>query len=528
MNLLYERARPFWRSMLVASLWASLTVASSIGLLAFSGYLITLASFHPSIAMLSVAIVGVRFFGIARGGFRWLERMQSHATALRLRESFRMWFYERLELLAPMGLRHLRHGDVFHAFSRDVDQLEFLYVRVVAPPVVMLWISMGMLWGLSKVYCSLVWIFLTVPLVATLTTCFFSLVLKRWSHQAQGVAGRLQATLLEMLQGRMEYRILGTWGLWEKHLSEQEHLHNRLLARMNTAVAVMEAFMVSLGLFVALFSLLCMATVDVQSAPLWVASVLGIWAAGECIQGFPALALSLRNSQAAMKRLSETASSPLPKVPAPYAIGEGLLVQNLSFVWPDGEPLFQGFSLQLSPGQSAVLTGPSGCGKSTLAMILGGFLAPASGFCSLPGRRVAILEQFSQIFSGTLADNLRVAWGEATPETMDRVLQQVGLWDWACAQSPEKPEEAWVGEQGRSLSVGQRQRLAAARVLIAEAPLVILDEPAAHLDPESESHLLDVFLKDCRERQAVLLAIRHHTQFLSRFDQVVRMGGVND
>src|SRR5512136_1740514 len=125
---------PFRPRVLLAVLLGALTVGAGIGLLGTSAFLISVAALHPSIAYLQVAIVGVRFFGISRGVFRYLERLASHSVNLRLLAEYRIWLYEKMERLVPAIPLKRRSGDLLTLLTADVDTLENLFIRIIAPP----------------------------------------------------------------------------------------------------------------------------------------------------------------------------------------------------------------------------------------------------------------------------------------------------------------------------------------------------------------------------------------------------------
>ncbi len=130
--------------MLLALLLSVITMACAIGLMGTSAYLISYAALQPSIAYLQVAIVGVRFFGISRGVFRYLERLASHSVNLRLLSEFRIWLYRNLERLVPGILQERRGGDLLAMLTADIDTLENLFVRIMAPPSPHFLVTVGM------------------------------------------------------------------------------------------------------------------------------------------------------------------------------------------------------------------------------------------------------------------------------------------------------------------------------------------------------------------------------------------------
>lgn len=556
MKQVWALAMQEWKRMLWASFWAFLTVASSVGLMMSSGYILTYAALQPSIAVLSVAIVGVRFFGISRGAFRWLDRMISHETALHLLEHYRVWFYHRLEPLVPTSLRHIAKGELFQALARDVDSLEFLYVRVIAPPLVALWTTLLMAFLLGR-HGWIYWaIFASSQVVAIVISLSLLPRMAQSAQRARQRAGELHSTWMDVLQARQELRVRGTLATWEHELVRLESDFNAQTRRASWLTALGESILPWVGMM----GVLGVAWVGGEAVlsqnlggVLWVTLVLGAWAAFESVLAFPQLAQALQASQAAADRLQGIATLPVVRTPlekaSPLAPMESavrtsetttpslLSIKDITYQWPDGGLVFSHFDLEIQSGQSVALLGPSGAGKSTLVQILARFLDPSSGQVSLLGQsilqmtdsqvreKIAILDQAPQLFTGTLADNLRLAAPQASTDEMREALEQAGLWTWAMDKNPANPLDSWVGEQGNHLSGGQRQRLASAQVLLRPSLLIVLDEPAAHLDPEAEEMLLEVFFMHLRQHpQKALLVITHRQQFLHRFSRSSILG----
>ena len=129
---------PFKREIALATLLGLLTVGAGVGLMTTSAWLISAAALHPSEAALAVAIVGVRFFGLTRGVFRYLERLVSHDVTLRLLARLRVWVFQAIEPLSPGQIARFRGGDLLTRGAADVDTLQQLYIRVISPPAVAL------------------------------------------------------------------------------------------------------------------------------------------------------------------------------------------------------------------------------------------------------------------------------------------------------------------------------------------------------------------------------------------------------
>lgn len=522
---IWQLALPEWRKMLLASLFAFLATGSSVGLLYCSGFVLTYAALQPSISVIAVPIVAIRAFGLSRGAFRWLDRMESHDTALRLLERFRIWFYERLEPLVPTSLRHIRQGDLFQALARDVDSLEYLYARVISPVLVAIWTSILMAIILGIRSWKMLLVFFVFQGMAILLSFLLLPFLRKQAKKIRDLAATLQELIMDLHHGRQQLHVAGKWEQWISYFRILEAQHNRAVQKQNFAVAAAESV-------IPLCSALAVAAVAWLGAPLvvegslrpmeWVALILAVWAAFESVQGFPAMAHALQQSEAAGRRLLEIADLPPPPSPlfVPATTSAVVHLEDLGYRWPDGDFLFRHWNATLFPGKTYALLGPSGCGKSTLAHILCGFLQNTEGRIavseSTPSTWISLLDQHPQLFTGTLADNLRIAAPEASAADLQEALHKVGLGD--CDQ--------WIGEQGMHLSGGQRQRLAAARVLLRNSRLVVLDEPAAHLDAKSEEELLHLFVSEAKSKSFALLVITHRPQFLKLFDEKLYLNGI--
>jgi ABC-type transport system involved in cytochrome bd biosynthesis fused ATPase/permease subunit len=195
------------------------------------------------------------------------------------------------------------------------------------------------------------------------------------------------------------------------------------------------------------------------------------------------------------------------------------------------EPALDGLSLRLEPGERVALVGPSGSGKTTVVNLLQRFLDPEQGRVTLAGRDVrehrqsdvrraiAVAGQDAHLFSASIRDNLRLARPDATDRELELALRRARIWDWV-RTLPDRLE-TFVGEAGRELSGGQRQRLVLARALLAGAPLLVLDEPTAHLDTSTASALMRDVFAGAGDRTVLL--ITHRSEGLELVDRVLRL-----
>jgi thiol reductant ABC exporter CydC subunit len=534
---------PFRWSMGLAVVLGAATVGSGIALMATSALLISRAALRPSIADLSLLVVGVRFFGIARGILRYLERYVSHDVGLRLLARLRVWFFEIAEPLAPARLISHKSGDLLTRAVADIETLKDLYVRMVAPPAVALMVAVAVglyLWRFDP-WLAVVWLgfFLAagvaVPVIARLTS-------RRPGAAFIATRSDLQAELVDSLQGMADVVAFGQSG----RRSEAVRRTAGSLAAAQRRMAWIAGLQSALGSLVingAVVAVLVLAIARVEAGRLegvhLAMLVLLAAAAFEAVVPLGPALQALEGVLAAARRLFALADirpavsdplAPLPRRPTPEGGGVGLEVRNLRFSYADGEPpALRGVSFSLPPGRRVAIVGPSGAGKSTLVNLLLRFWDYTEGEILLNGvdlrryaqadvRRIfSVIPQQAYLFSGTVRENILLAKPEATEAEVEAAARRAQLQ--AFARSAPHGYDSWVGEGGLRLSGGERQRLALARVLLRDAPIVILDEPTANLDPVTERALLAEFWDALAGRS--LLMITHRWVGLDAMDEIL-------
>jgi len=541
--------RSFSGQVALSVLMAGLAIASGIGLVATSAYLISAAALHPSIADLQVAIVGVRFFGLSRGIFRYLERLTSHTVNFRLLARLRGWFYRRIEPLAPARLVSERSGDLLTRAVQDIDTLENFYVRVVGPPLTALLVVAGMAIFLGQFHPRLAWTLLTALLATGLGLPALLEALNRGPGRALvDSRSRLQVLLVEGIQGLADLLAFGSQVDW---LASVERAGGEL-ARIQMRLAWISGLQAALSQLAANLGVLAVLGVAVplvgsgQLAGVTLAVVvLASLASFEAVAPLSLAAQNLRTSLPAARRLFESADQPPAVVdspePLPAPQNPDLWVRDLNFNYLEA-PLSQdtsrdgqlnGISFHLPPGGRLALVGPSGAGKSTLASLLMRFWDYSSGEISLGGsdirgfrqedvrRVVGLITQSTYLFSGTLRHNLLLANLQASPAQVAEVVRQAQL-DHFIAGLPAGLD-TWVGERGLSLSGGERQRVAIARTLLRGAPLLVLDEPTANLDALTEQNFLRLLFEQILTPGSgrSLLLITHRLVGLEAMDEIL-------
>jgi ATP-binding cassette subfamily C protein CydC len=525
----------------LAALLGVLTILFGVGLMATAGFLISRAAEQPAVLSLTVAIVGVRFFGLARPIARYLERLVSHDVALRSLGAARAHVYDRLQRLSPAQLQGHRQGDLLAGFVSDVDSLQNLYLRGLLPPVVAFVAGAGAVGVVAAILPAAALALTAGLVVAGLAVPFAAAGLARRSAALQAPArGGLSSELVESLAGGAELVAYGRVGGRLERIRESDRKLVRVARRAAFADGTGEALrLLVMGATVAAVLALAVsahatgALDRVLIALLALASI----AAFEAVQPLPEAFRELRATIAAGERILElTGREPAVTDPAdPLPLPERrftLALEDVRVRYAPGErPALDAVNLELEPGSRVALLGPSGSGKTTVVNLLLRFVDPEAGRVTLAGRdlreyrqedvrrAIAVASQDSHLFSTTIRENVRLARPEATDDEFECALRRAGILDWV--RSLPDGWNALVGEEGRELSGGQRQRLVVARALLANAPVLVLDEPTAHLDGPTAERLIGDVLDAAADRTVLL--ITHRPEGLDRMDEIVRL-----
>jgi ATP-binding cassette subfamily C protein CydCD len=530
--------RGTWGWVALSVVLGALTVGSNVGLLGAAAWLISAAGLHPDISVLEVAIVGVRFFGIARGVFRYLERLVSHNVTFRLLARLRIWFYRALEPLVPARLMQFRAGDLLSRLVADVDALENFYVRVVAPPLVALVVTAGLGWYLSTFDARLAQVFLLFSLLLGAGLPWLAHLLSRRPGEELSLQrAALRTRLVDGIQGLADLSAFGRAG----DALAQVAVESRAYGRTRRRMAAIGGFDSGLGLLLTnlgMWSVLLVAIPLVRAgrldgamlAPLALITLAGF----EAVQPLPFAAQMLTDSLQVARRLFAVIDAqpavvdPPEPEPAPRSVE--LSVAGLRFAYARGDPpALDGFDLELPAGSRVAVVGPSGAGKSTLASLLLRFWDYADGRIQLGGvdlrrlssedvrRLFSLIPQRPYFFNETIRQNLLLASPGADDSRVRAAARQAQIDDFI-ASLPQGYETV-IGEHGFRLSGGERQRLAIARALLKDAPVLILDEPTANLDPIAERRVLELLFSLDRRRS--LLLITHRLVGLEQMDEIL-------
>lgn len=525
-----------WMALSIV-LW-TLTVGSGIGLMATSAWLISAAALQPSISELSIAIVGVRFFGISRAVFRYLERLTSHSVTLRLLSRLRTWFYASVEPLAPAALTTHRGGDLLGRIVSDVEILQEFYVRAFAPPLVALIIALFML-----VFMASFQPILAIGLLPFLFIAGFGLpILVRLSSARPGrqlvvIRSKLQAKVVDSLHG------LADLIAYDQDLSTFRQVQSLSLdfAAQQRRMSWITGFHEGAGILLSNLSMwiiLVLAITLVDRGNLdgvYLATLtLGTLALYEAFQPLPLAAQQMDSSLQAAKRMFEILDTEQEVADRPFVgpqpEGIDLRIRDLRFQYrPDGPWILDKLSLQLPPGKWMAIVGPSGAGKSTLANVLFRLWEYDEGQILLAGRDIrdyaqedvrhlmSMVAQDSHIFNASVDENIRIANPELDEAGVQTAAQTAHLHDFI--QTLPTGYATRVGELGMQLSGGQRQRLLTARAIAKGSPIMILDEPTANLDRVTARSVLHTVLELVQGNS--LLLITHHLIGMERMDEIL-------
>lgn len=513
-----------------------------VGLLGLSMWLITRSGEQPPILHLTFAIVGVRALAIGRAAFRYAERLASHNAAFAQLSTLRASTFEALIPRIPGAFESHRRGEALSAFVDDVDQLQDEPLRVRQPLLVS-----GVVVALSIICVALVSpvaaLILTVMLALTGTIAVF--VAERMAGAEDRELSAARAGLVDALLDRFaSAEVLAAFGATQQQRDRIEASEARLTrvqlrraraAGVTGALLALGSAIATLLVFVALLPVLgegggFWAGV---SAPLFAAVVVVPAAMFEVFAQVPAAIAARRTVRASAERVAALTETPLPAeipVDTPAALLGVVSIADAQAARSGAEPLISvrdlsvrhpgavhdavsGVSFDLAPGETLVMTGESGAGKSTLALALVRFLDYRGSYrlygvevrdASIAEVRgeVGLCEQVPHLFNSDLRQNLKFARDTASDEQLFEALDLVGLGEWARERGGL---DAAVGEHGALVSGGQAQRIALARAILADFPVVVLDEPTAGVDREVADRLLTDLIGAVPTDRAVVL-----------------------
>ncbi|MFZ1517562.1 MAG: thiol reductant ABC exporter subunit CydC [Ignavibacteriaceae bacterium] len=525
----------YW--MLLAALLGFFTVGSGIGLMMTSSYLIAKAAMQTPIYQLQVAIVGVRFFGISRGIFRYLERYISHNVTFKLLAKFRVWFFKSLIPIVPSKTIDFSSGDLLSRSIEDIESIEHIFVRVISPPFIFVATSV-LMFGLLSIFSltySLIFIFMFGTSAVGIPLLTF-LLSNKTGKEIILLKSKLKEFSIDNIQGLSELIFYNQKDRW---INEFYELNNKLLKaekRMNNIQSLHESLtglMMNITVVIMLLSAIPDVTSGILEGVYLSVISIGIMASFEAVMQIPQAFQYLSKSTEAGNRLfeiTETATYQPEQYSAKNStLDYNLRLDNISFSYNYKTNALSNISFSINPGEKVAIVGASGAGKSTIVNILTKLWEYNSGNIFL-GREIytnisedrirniiSVVPQKVHLFTGTIKENLLVAKPDATDDELILALSKVNL-ETLVNSLPEKLNTN-IGEFGKKLSGGESKRLTIARAFLKDSQIIIFDEINSHVDNLTEKKILETISNIPKEKS--ILFITHRIVQMKMFDKII-------
>ncbi|MEB6379108.1 cysteine/glutathione ABC transporter ATP-binding protein/permease CydC [Leclercia adecarboxylata] len=521
---------------------AIVTLLASIGLLTLSGWFLSASAVAGFAGLYSfnymLPAAGVRGTAITRTAGRYFERLVSHDATFRVLQHLRVTTFSKLLPLSPAGLVRYRQGELLNRVVADVDTLDHLYLRVISPLVGALVVIVVVTLGLCLLDVNIALV-LGGIMLATLVILppLFYRAGKPTGENLTRLRGEYRQQLTGWLQGQAELTIFGASRRYRAQMENTELNWHEAQRKQSELTALSQALMLLIG-GLAVMAMLWLASGGVggntQPGPLIALFVFCALAAFEALAPVTGafqhlgqvVASALRITQITGQQPEVQFSATAAEVPEQLA----LRLADVSFAYPgQAQPALNQVNLTVPAGARVAVLGRTGCGKSTLLQLLTRAWDPAQGqilFNDTPlvqmsepalRKTVSVVPQRVHLFSATLRDNLLLAAPGASDEELRGMLVKVGLHKLL----EDEGLNSWLGEGGRQLSGGELRRLAIARALLHNAPLMLLDEPTEGLDATTERQILDLLKKEMQGK--TVLMVTHRLRGLADFDRIIVM-----
>lgn len=514
------------------------TVGSGIGLMMTSSYLIAKAAIQTPIYQLQVAIVGVRFFGIARGIFRYLERYVSHEITFKLLAKFRVWFYKSLVPLVPSKTTDYSSGDLLTRTIEDIESLEHIFVKVISPPFILALTGGLMFILLNQFSITYALIFLVIFFGSAIGIPILTYLLSsKLGKKNIVLRTQLKNMTIDGLHGLSELIIYQEIDNWKRKFFDKQNELLNTEYKMNLIKGLHES-LTGLAMNLTVAVMLFVSIPDVTSGLLdgvyLAVLTIGIMASYEIVFQIPFAFQYLSKSIEAGNRLFEiteqkaAVSDELARNDVGFD-GYDLSVQNISFSYDGKAKTLEDITFEVKKNQIIAIVGASGAGKSTLVNLLTRLWNYNTGEISIGGISysqlssekirdiISVDPQKTHLFTGTVKENLLIANEKATDDEIYHILEQVDLKNMILSL-PEKLN-THIGEFGKKLSGGEVKRLAIARALLRNTPIIIFDEATSHVDNLTEDKIFNTIKNNSIGKRIIF--ITHRMTRMEMFDQIL-------
>jgi len=536
-KLLFTVLSPAKWSLVLALIFTFLTVFMNVGLLTVSAWLLASAALQPGLTYLSLAIVGVRFFGVSRAVCRYFERYTSHRMAFQGLYGLRVWFYAHLEPLAPAILKRFGAGDMLGRIMGDIEVLQFFYLRTLIPPAAAIALTILVAYGVSTIDNSLV-----APIVLAAFILGLVLPLVVYAHNKQSL------TAIGPQQGEYKSLLSDTMDSLEDVISygNEQLVYDRIQHMMSTVDAnkgIIERgmnlgntlFLGGVQITVVIVAILAANALTGAWASVMVAvAAIGTQAWFEALQPMIAAVHHGAESKVATSRLTALAHEPIPVVepnaPKPFNANREITFSDVSFGYDAHRRIYEHLRLDIKQGQSVAIVGASGSGKTTLFNMLerlydyGGSIYVGDvelKDISIDTWRNALgtITQDTYIFHASFEDNIRLARPDASATDLERAIDRASLR--SVVDRLLVGLNTIVGSGGHGLSGGERQRVALARLFLRNPQIVLLDEPLEGLDQVTRKALHRDLMEYVQDKTC--LYITHQLEGLEHMDRILFM-----
>ena len=537
-------SRNQWLWMISGIVLGVVVIAANTLLMALSGWFIaSMAVSGSSGAAFNYFFpsASIRFLAIARTAGRYAERLVTHDATFRILAELRVWLFKRFIPLAPACLERYADGDVAGRLRADVDALETLYLKIIAPLAVG---SISIAGGLVFLVCFSPPSAGVMLLFLMLAGAGLPLLVRHFSaepgRRSALLAAELRNKVTEGLQGVEELVLLGAM---ERQAAAVDRLSAQVIAEQERLGRINGLSLGGMALFAGFGAAAVLLTGSMQVAshqiapPNLVMLLLFSTAIFEAAALLPPALLLLPAAQESASRIFDLADAPIPVSDTPVSdiipVNNMICFNNVSASYLPGKPVLENITLSVPAGGSLVLTGGSGIGKSLLVEILLRF-RDYQGSITVGGAEIrhiskdaligmiAAVPQRPHLFNGTIRENIMVGNASADEEQLHRALRDSCLDEWV-AELPQGLETT-VGLNGSSVSGGEARRIALARALLKDAPILLLDEPTEGLDGATEREVVYRLNQRIRKSaRTTMLVVSHRPACRALGDSEIRI-----
>ncbi len=549
-----------WLMMIIGLFLSVVTLMAGIGLLSLSGWFLS-ASAVAGLTLATSQIfnyftpgAGVRALSIMRTASRYGERLATHEATFKLLTQLRVWVWRKVLPLSARNMQGLRQGELLNRLVSDIDTLDHVYLRLLTP-------MLSALLMLCGLFLFLAWIDVKLALILCVSLLLIWLILPWIFYFLGRKPGRklmeskrlLRIQILEFVQGLAEISLFGVNDRFRDQLAQSEaNLLDSQRAMANVMAFSQAALILCHGVVMVCILFVAASGVGEHQPPGPMFAMVAFMALA-CIEMLMPIAGAFQHLSScvtAAERVNELVDQTpgivfLNQNETPIKHG-ALQLKDIVFSYDDESgQVLKGINVSIQPGEKVALLGQTGCGKSSLLSLITREWEPDSGSLLLDGVEIetysqqalanglSIMSQRIYLFSGTLRDNLTMAQPDvaefasdaaqkAAEEINDQhlieVLEKVGLF---VLTQAENPLDVWIGEGGRQLSGGEQRRIGVARVLLRDAPLLLLDEPTEGLDKRIEREILSLLFEFARDK--TLLLISHRLTAMTKMDKIYLM-----